>query len=686
MNTKGKLAAWVLSNLLILLSAASYSQSFIHPGIDQNANDLSLMKKKVLAGEEPYKAAFEKLKAVADTVFNVNPHTHVLRGPYGKPNIGGDDLSRSASMAYNYALIWYISNDKRYADKAIEILNAWAPVLWDFDYNDAKLLAAWTGHQLCNAAEILRYTNAGWLQKDIDDFTNMLLTVYYPLFRFYFPQANGNWDGAIIHSILAIAIFTDNRKMFNNATDHYLYGPVNGSIFKYVYPSGQCQETMRDQGHVQLGLGEFAGAAQIAYTQGKDLLTVGNNRLALGYEFTAQVLMGKNPHSYGPISQRAKVLRDNYEYVYRHYTAIGISLPYTKMAADSVRSKASRSVLTAIRADYGTKQSGGTELKPGNIGYIAGAQLYEAKNTPPNAIIVKPGESVQEALDKSSGTGRWVLLKAGIHKLPATLKLPSNITLAGEGIESIVFLDPTAEGMRDAMMNAANDLHDVTIRDLKIEGSNRMDVHSDPNSTRSYKGNYNRGGIILRALKEGQMKNITLHNVSLLNCTYNGLFISGASNVRIESCNFSENGGSAVPGPKLQHNILLTHCDKIFVANSRLVTSPFGSGISVAHCSNAIISKNEIARNAYYGVQIAESNDISVTGNLLEGNDRSGVMVEYLSKGSSNISVSNNQIQHNAGYGLEAFSVKNIKNADNTFVQNKQGEAQIKTSRIIVME
>jgi hypothetical protein len=61
-------------------------------------------------------------------------------------------------MAYNYALVWYISNDQKYADKAINILNTWSPVLHDFDYNDAKLLAAWTGHMLCNAAEILRYT------------------------------------------------------------------------------------------------------------------------------------------------------------------------------------------------------------------------------------------------------------------------------------------------------------------------------------------------------------------------------------------------------------------------------------------------------------------------------------------------------------------------------------------------
>lgn len=98
-------------------------------------------------------------------------------------------------------------------EKAIEILNTWSPVLWDFDFNDAKLLAAWTGHILCNTAEILRHSKSNWQQKDIESFTNMLMTVYCPLLRYYFPQANGNWDGAIIKSIMAIGIFTNNFEM-----------------------------------------------------------------------------------------------------------------------------------------------------------------------------------------------------------------------------------------------------------------------------------------------------------------------------------------------------------------------------------------------------------------------------------------------------------------------------------------
>ncbi|HMH21406.1 MAG TPA: right-handed parallel beta-helix repeat-containing protein [Puia sp.] len=670
-----------IAGMITCLPAKMIAQPFVHPGIDQQSADLDLMKKRVLAGEQPWKGAFDRLKAAADTNFIVKAHVHVLRGPYGKPNIGGDDLSRCANMAYNNALVWYVTRDKGYAAKAIEILNTWSPTLWDLDYNDAKLLAAWTGHLLCNAAEILRYSNAGWQQKDIAAFSNMLMTVYYPLMRPYYPQANGNWDGAIIHSLIAIAVFTDNRPLFNNAVDHFRHAPVNGSIFKYIYPSGQCQESPRDQGHVQLGIGEFAGAAQVAYTQGTDLFSMAGNRIALGFEYTASFLLGENPYCYCAISQRAKVLRDDYEYVYRHYAAQGVDMPYTKRAADSVRSRASRSVLTAVRAPAGKTVLSMGRPKPSAIGYIAGAGTTASAlpAVPSDAIMVSPGQSIQRALDSAAGTGKWVFVKAGIHTFPATLKIPSGITLMGAGPSTILFLDP-ASGEREAMINADIDVHDITIRDLVIEGCNRTDPGTDPNAFRSFKGGYNRGGILFRSEKDGQMQHINLIDLTIRNSTYSGVSISGGGNISIINCDLSENGASPPPGPKLVHNLLLAHCTGVNISGSRLVTSPSGSGISLDHCSDVSVTNCEIARNGYYGVLIAESKNISVTGNLIEANDLSGVMAEFLFNGNENITISNNRIQYNNGYGVEAFAVRNGKADSNSYEGNGNHAEQQKIS------
>ncbi len=686
MNSLKRLTRPLLILLLYFsLPSLVHAQKFIHPGVNQTAPDLAAMKKKVLAGEQPYKQAFDRLKAAADTNFVAKPHTHVLRGPYGRPNIGGDDLSRSADMAYTNALVWYITGDAAYAKKAIRIINAWSPVVWDFDYNDAKLLAAWTGHVWCNAAEILRYTNAGWLPAEIDRFTNMLETVYYPLIRFYFPQANGNWDGAIIHSIMAMAIFTDNRTMFNNAVDHFLHGPFNGSIFKYIYPSGQCQESLRDQGHVQLGLGEFAGAAQVAFTQGVDLFSIADNRIALGYEYTAGFLLGQKPPCYGVIAERAKNLRDDYEYVYQHYSARGVSMPFTKQAVDSSRAKADRSVLSSVRVPLVKGPVAQVQLKASTTGYVAGAGAPGAPPVPADAIIVKQGEPVQKALDAAAGTGRTVLLKAGLHTLPATLKMPSGVTLAGEGTASIIFLDPTSAD-RDAIVNAGDDLHDITIRDLLVEGSNKSDYGTDPNSNRSFRNGSNRGGIVFRALTAAQMKGIRLERLTVQNCTYNGVFISGASNVNILRCDFTENGSTAVPGPRLQHNLLLTHCLNTTIQDCRLDTSPFGAGIALDHCTGVTVASCEIARNAYHGALVTESNNITLTRNLIEGNNQSGILLEYLHTGSSHVTVTNNRIHYNSGSGVESYAVKNGVVAENFYAGNGMAAEKISGEKRMVGE
>jgi parallel beta-helix repeat protein len=673
--------------LLFSVSLIAVAQKFVHPGIDQTSADLDYMRKRVLAGEQPWKDAFDRMKAAADLGYEVKPFAHVVRGPYGKPNIGGNDLSKSSDLAYNCALLWYITGEKKYAEKAIETLNAWSPVLWDFDYNDAKLLAGWTGYKLCNAAEILRYTPSGWQPKDIERFSEMLMTVYYPLMRFYYPQANGNWDGAIIHSILAMAIFTDNREIFDNGIDHFLHAPVNGSLLKYIYPSGQCQESMRDQAHVQLGLGEFAGAAQVAWTQGVDLFSVAINRLALGYEYTAQFLLGKTPHCYGKISERAKELRDDYECVYRHYLSQGIELPYTKIAADSIRLKASRSVLTALRVPATKSVSKQSALKASSIAYPAGAMEQAMTKIPANPIRVNVGESIQDALDKAALQKGWVIATAGLHKLPATLKIPSGVTLSGEGLSTILFLDP-ASGVRDAIVNAIDDLHDVILCDFVVEGAVDPDPGSDPNSRRSYRSTANRGGIIFWGQHEGQMKNITLRNVTVRNCTYNGVFISGAENLSVIGCDLNENGASVVPGPRLQHNLLLSHCKNITINDSRLDASPHGCGIALTNCTDATVANCELARNAWFGLLLTESKNITATGNLIEANDRSGIMAQYLYRGCENVTISKNLIQYNKDFGVESYSGKNMISSGNTFSGNgrdQKSNEKISTEKYIIM-
>ncbi|MGH9600230.1 MAG: alginate lyase family protein, partial [Terracidiphilus sp.] len=229
----------------------------VHPGVMQTRADIEFMKAKIDAGEEPWKSAWQLWldSPVASLDFKPRPFVHVIRGAYDAGDHGGVELQQSANAAENHVMQWCVTGDEAHARKAIEIFDAWTGTLADFAENDAMLLAGWTGGQFSNAAEILRATYPRWSAQSQQQFKRMLLTVYVPLLRMFYPEANGNWDAAIMWTLLAIGVYCEDRGLMESVYRHYRLGLANSGITRYVYPSGQCEETCRDQGHTQLGLG-----------------------------------------------------------------------------------------------------------------------------------------------------------------------------------------------------------------------------------------------------------------------------------------------------------------------------------------------------------------------------------------------------------------------------------------------
>jgi parallel beta-helix repeat protein len=658
------------------LHAQQAVKPFVHPGMAQSRQDLDYMKKKVLAGEQPWKGAFDRLKSNTSLSFKPQPFTHVSVGSYGANSQGGSELFKSANASYDNALLWYITGDKAYANKAIEILNAWSPVLWDFDDNNAKLNVGLTSYYFLNAAEILKNTNSGWKQKDIDQFKRMIVGAYYSTIKDFFTEANGNWDGSMINSILCMGVFLDNHEIFNRAVERFYHGPNNSGITKYIYPGGQVQETTRDWGHVQLGIGEFEKAAQIAWTQGLDFYGAAGNRLALAYEYTSKYMLGEDVPVYGLISarERGQNFRDIYESIYQHYHAKGIDMPYTaRIIQEKTRPKTSAALLSSVRAPLTAVITHHMMVlkAPDNVILKAGALTAATVKPSAGAIIVAPGDSIQAALDASVNKSKWVVLAKGVHVLHTALRIPSGVTLSGEGRESILMLSARTNGK--TIENADKDMHDVTIRDLLVEGATTTGPEFDPNGSRrlrSYMSAPPRAGIEFQADKDNQMHNIRFEHLTVQNCTKNGVSVRGAEQVTVTACNFSDNGANVIPGGGLLHNLHLTHSSNIKVSDSRFDTSTFGSGIDVSFCNNVVISNNEAARNKLSGIRCTESNNLKVTGNLTEGNDDNGIKFDTLLDSFRKIDVSNNIAQYNGGYGIYIGKALESKVANNTQVGN----------------
>ena len=308
------------------------TDAFKHPGMAQSAEDLEYMREMVQKGVEPWKKAYENLQAQTSLDYEVTAIAYISVGSYGANSIGGREYGRSGTNAYNHAMMWYITKDRRYADKAIEILDAWAQTLRGFDDNNAKLNVALTGSEYMNAAEIIRHTGAGWSEKGIEQFKRSILTVFYPTVEDFFTEANGNWDAGIINTMMCMGIFLDNHDMFNRAVERYFRGERNSGILKYVYPGGQSQESTRDWDHILLGIGEFAKAAQVANTCGIDFYSMGDDRLAQGFEKSYKYMLDKQDLDiYGVMQHRSNSrIRDIGEAIYCYYRDVrGIDLVHT---------------------------------------------------------------------------------------------------------------------------------------------------------------------------------------------------------------------------------------------------------------------------------------------------------------------------------------------------------------------
>jgi hypothetical protein len=612
------------------------------------------MKAKINAGEEPWKSAWQIWldSPVASLDFTPKPFVHVIRGAYDAGEKGGRELQQSADAANNHVMQWYVTGNEAHAHKAIEIFDAWSSTLADFFENDAMLLAGWTGGQFCNAAEILRATYAGWSAQSRQQFKRMLLTVYAPLLRMFYPEANGNWDAAIMYTLLAIGVFCEDRNLMESVYRHFRLGPVNSGITHYVYPSGQCEESCRDQGHTQLGLAYMVNTCVVAWNQGVDLFAEANNRLALGVEYTARYMLGEDVPAYGKISEETRgKFSDLYHPVLQHYRyEKHMAMPYTEKAAQKVLRP--HSVATMFRGDLGKPPA---TLKPAptpsTIAATAGAQTAPMSAAPAAAIPVAPGKSIQEALDTLEKNGGGTLsLAAGLHTLPATLKLPSGVTIAGTGIDCELFLDPSKPGYEAAIVNGKPDLHDVVLRDLVIEGGHAPEASHDPNTDvgrRRQEHGPIRAGIVFQSDGKAKQRNLRFEHVTVRNCTYSAVELFGAENVQFVNCDISASGGMVPPGPGKNHNLKMNHVSSVMVSGSRFADSMWGNGVAVIFGHDISVRDCELTRNALDGMMIAESQQVTVEDCLVEGNGGAGVGQETWMEPNQHVTVRNNVLRNN---------------------------------------
>ena len=274
----------------------------------------------------------------AQTAYQMaGPYEVVARDGEFRSSKGGSE--RDMWTAYDCAR-------RGYTAKALEIINAYATTLQRFDGHDAPLCTI-QAYWLVRAMTVVKeHQSPAWAA--------MIRRAILPVleqFEADSPYANGNWGAIVNRCRMACAIFLEDSALYHASIDYYLRANDNGALPRYVSETGQCQETGRDQAHVQLGLGALCDVCEMAWTQGDDLWSALDNRLMKGLEYTARYNLGYDvpfqtwqdctglycEWTEPGAMQRGRI-RCIYDAAYEHYTAVkGLKMPYTKKLLDLQR-------------------------------------------------------------------------------------------------------------------------------------------------------------------------------------------------------------------------------------------------------------------------------------------------------------------------------------------------------------
>ena len=292
-----------------------------------------------------------------------------MAGPYEVVARDGEFRGSKGGSERDMKAAWDLAKAGE-TDKAVAIIDAYADRLQRLDGHDAPLCLI-QGYWLCRAMMEVKMRDGE--NEKMRKWEAMLRRAMVPTmdkFEQDSPYANGNWGAIVNRFRMACAIAIGDSAMYQAAIDYFLRANDNGALPRYISETGQCQETGRDQGHAQLGLGAMCETCEMAWQQGErqrvggpcpgiDLWGALDNRLMKGIEYTARYNLGYDvPFEtwtdctglYNDWTEPGAMGRGRiwtiYELPYKHYVGRkGLKMPYTKKLLDLQRKAEKRGEL-----------------------------------------------------------------------------------------------------------------------------------------------------------------------------------------------------------------------------------------------------------------------------------------------------------------------------------------------------
>jgi len=260
---------------LLLGTMATPARAFTHPGIPLTTTDLQTIKDNL--GNEPWKSGYAMLAADSHSQL-----TYTMQGPFANvsrnPNVNLTQWRNDMIAIWNLARMWYFTGNTQYAQKAHDILLAWANTQTSFTGIENALDLGDYAYRWAGGAEILRSTWPGWTQADTDKVKALFGNVYQMVNSTTSTTLGPTNKGSLaLSASIAAAVFCDDQALFDHSVQ--LLRTCASTGFANTLSNGEHGETGRDQGHSYAHLLQMSFMAEILWKQGIDIYAERDNRL-----------------------------------------------------------------------------------------------------------------------------------------------------------------------------------------------------------------------------------------------------------------------------------------------------------------------------------------------------------------------------------------------------------------------
>jgi hypothetical protein len=278
---------WLASlTLPFALGLPQAAHAYTHPASPLNLADLQAVKAKIDANQEPWRYSFGDFA-------QRNPSSYGMRGPTAivsrSPNVNLHLWRADMNAIWNLSLMWYFTGDNAYAQKAHDVLLAWATTNTEFSGQESMLDLGDYAPGFVGAAEILRGTWPGWTEADTTTvkayFANVLMPGANPWGESMYGAANKGALAMLAQGLMGI--FNDDAVTVDRIA--YQARTLAHVGLRSSNDIGMLGDSLRDQGHAHVQLLSLTRLAEALWQQGIDIYSDHNNRLLAAGEYYARV-------------------------------------------------------------------------------------------------------------------------------------------------------------------------------------------------------------------------------------------------------------------------------------------------------------------------------------------------------------------------------------------------------------